>query len=66
MLDVAHQDHRMSDRLDILFSIPGIGMVTALMILMDIPDIGALNIKQVASLAGFAPLAHMQACVAGR
>lgn len=58
MLDVAHQDHRMSERLDILFSIPGIGMVTALMILVDMPEIGALNNKQVASLAGLAPMSQ--------
>ena len=30
MLALARQDQRMSERLDILFSIPGIGMITAL------------------------------------
>ncbi len=58
MLDLAHQDRRMSERLDILFSIPGIGVITALMILVDMPEIGALNNKQVASLAGLAPMSQ--------
>lgn len=58
MLDLAHQDQRMSERLDILFSIPGIGVITALMILVDMPELGALNNKQVASLAGLAPMSQ--------
>jgi len=58
MLELARQDHHMSERLDILFSIPGIGVITALMILVDMPEIGALNSKQVASLAGLAPMSQ--------
>ena len=58
MLDLAHQDQRMSERSEILFSIPGIGVITALMILVDMPEIGALNNKQVASLAGLAPMSQ--------
>jgi len=64
MLDLASQDQRMSERLEILSSIPGIGKTTALLILVDMPEIGALDCKQVASLAGLAPLSQMQACVA--
>jgi len=48
----------MSERLDILFSIPGIGVITALMILVDMPEIGGLNSKQVASLSGLAPMSQ--------
>ena len=55
MLDLASQDQRMSERLEILSSIPGIGKITALLILVDMPEIGALDCKQVASLAGLAP-----------
>ncbi len=58
MLAIAHQDQPMSERLDILSSIPGIGMTTALMILVDMPEIGALDSKQVASLAGLAPMSQ--------
>ena len=58
MLALARQDQIMATRLDVLFSIPGIGMVTALTVLIDMPEIGALNSKQVASLAGLAPMSQ--------
>ena len=48
----------MSERLEILSSIPGIGKTTALLILLDMPEIGALDCKQVASLAGLAPMSQ--------
>lgn len=56
MLDLARQDQQMYERLEILSSIPGIGQTTALLILVDMPEIGALDSKQVASLAGLAPM----------
>jgi transposase len=58
MLELARQDQHMSERLDILISIPGIGMITALMILVDMPETGTLDNKQVASLAGLAPMSQ--------
>lgn len=58
MLDTAQQDSSMSERLGIVFSIPGIGVITALMILVDMPEISALNNKAVASLAGLAPMSQ--------
>jgi transposase len=58
MLDLASQDQRMSERLEILSSIPGIGKTTALLILVDMPEMGALDSKQVASLAGLAPMSQ--------
>ena len=58
MLALARQDQIMATRMDVLFSIPGIGMVTALTVLIDMPEIGALNSKQVASLAGLAPMSQ--------
>ena len=42
--------------LDILCSIPGLGEVTAVAILVECPEIGTLNRKQIASLAGLAPM----------
>lgn len=41
---------------DILCSMPGIGTVTAAAILILLPEIGTLERKQVASLAGLAPI----------
>lgn len=43
-------------RCDILTSIPGIGAVTARVLLVECPEIGTLNAKQVAALAGLAPM----------
>ena len=40
----------------ILCSIPGIGAVTAAAVLIEMPEIGTMNRKQVASLAGLAPM----------
>jgi transposase len=58
MLQSSQQDQQMSERLDILSSIPGIGTTTALMILVDMPEIGTLDSKQVASLARLAPMSQ--------
>lgn len=40
----------------ILCSIPGMGEVTAMAILVECPEIGTMSRKQVASLAGLAPM----------
>ncbi|WP_068419385.1 IS110 family transposase [Labrenzia sp. OB1] len=42
--------------IDILKSIPGIGATTAASILIECPEIGTLGRKQIASLAGLAPV----------
>ena len=43
---------------DILRTIPGIGAVAATAILIECPEIGTLDSKQAASLAGLAPMAR--------
>ena len=48
-------DPALAERLDILTSIPGIGAVTACMLLIETPELGSLEPKQAASLAGLAP-----------
>ena len=45
-------------RFDVLVSIPGIGEITAIAMLIDMPELGTLDSKQVASLAGLAPIAR--------
>jgi transposase len=42
-----------NDRL--LQSVPGVGIVTSLTLLAELPELGALNRKQIASLVGVAP-----------
>jgi len=47
---------RLKDRLDILTSIPGLGKITALALLVDMPELGSMDAKHAASLAGLAPV----------
>jgi len=41
---------------DLLKSVPGIGKVTAMTLAIDLPELGTLNRKEIAALAGVAPL----------
>lgn len=41
---------------DLLKSVPGIGKVTAMTLAIDLPELGKLNRKQIAALAGIAPM----------
>ncbi|PHZ86752.1 IS110 family transposase [Paremcibacter congregatus] len=50
------QDQGLQDRFLILESIPGLGFITSLSILAHMPELGKMNEKQVASLAGLAPI----------
>lgn len=49
-------DQHLKARLDILKSIPGIGNVAAMELLSEMPELGQINNKQAASLAGLAPV----------
>jgi transposase len=40
---------------DLLASVPGVGPITARTLIAELPELGALNGKQIASLAGLAP-----------
>lgn len=51
-------DPALQARLDILVSIPGIGEATALAMLIEMPELGTLEAKCAASLAGLAPIAR--------
>lgn len=51
-------DAALKARLDILVSIPAIGEATALTMLIEMPELGTMDNKCVASLAGLAPLAR--------
>jgi transposase len=48
----------MQARFDILVSIPAIGEATALAMLIEMPELGTMDNKAVASLAGLAPVAR--------
>jgi transposase len=48
-----HQD--LAERLDLILSVDGVGLPTALAILVRMPEIGRITREQAASLAGLAP-----------
>ena len=53
-------------RLDILVSIPGISTITAVTLLVDMPELGGLEQAQAACLAGLAPIARQSGSWTGR
>lgn len=60
------EDQAESRKLEIIRSIPGIGMVTASAILAFMPEIGQLDRKEVASLAGLAPFTRSSGTWVGK
>lgn len=57
-LELVTSDQTLAERLVILTSIPGLGEATAVAILADMPELGEIEPKQAASLAGLAPMAR--------
>jgi transposase len=51
-------DPALQARFDILVSIPGVGAATAFALLIEMPELGTLEPKGAASLAGLAPIAR--------
>lgn len=58
MRKLCQADPDLKARLAILVSIPGIGEATALTMLIEMPELGTIEHKCVASLAGLAPIAR--------
>ena len=58
MTDKVAHDEAMSRQLTILVSIPGIAATTALAMLIEMRELGTLDGKQAASLAGLAPISR--------
>ena len=52
------QDEALSHKLGILISIPGIAEATAFSMLIEMPELGTLEGKQAANLAGLAPISR--------
>jgi transposase len=53
---IVNADTELAARLAILISIPGIAKLSAFALLIEMPELGSLDGKQVASLAGLAPI----------
>ena len=69
--DILAQNGRHQARCDILVSIPGFNTITSLALLTKMPELGTLDTKQAASLAGLAPVSrqskpwHGKSCIGG-
>lgn len=59
-------DPDLKERLAILTSIPGLGQISALALLVEMPELGSLGHSQAASLAGLAPIARDSGQFRGR
>jgi transposase len=59
-------DAALAERFAILRSIPGVGDVTAIALIVDMPELGELEGKQAASLAGLAPVARQSGTWQGK
>ena len=58
IIELIQADAHLARRLDILLSIKGISTITATILVIEMPELGTLDAKQVASLAGLAPFAR--------
>ena len=61
-----HEDEALSRRHEILLSIPGISSVTAATLVVEMPELGSLDARQAASLAGLAPITRQSGTWQGR
>ena len=66
MRELFHADPDLKARLAILVSIPGIGETTALTMLIEMPELGTIENKCIASLAGLAPIAGVSRQTRGK
>lgn len=53
--DLIHKSDIWREKDDLLQSVPGVGKVTSMIIIADLPEIGLLNRKEIAALVGVAP-----------
>lgn len=51
---------------DLLQSVPGVGPIVSAVLLAELPELGVLTHKQIATLAGVAPLARDSGTLRGR
>jgi transposase len=66
ILQQVQADPNLAQRFAILTSIPGVSAITAFALLIEMPELGALEPGQAASLAGLAPVARQSGRWTGR
>ena len=64
--ELIDNDSQLKSRYDILLSIPGIGQLTAIIMLVEMPELGTMDKKQTASLAGLAPITRQSGNWSGK
>ena len=63
---LSETDPDLARRLDILVSIPGLGEVTAFTLLAEMPELGSMDKRQTAALAGLAPITRQSGTWKGK
>src|SRR5580692_6623788 len=66
IFQIVEADVGLADRLAILTSIPGVSNITAVALLIEMPELGVLEAGQAASLVGLAPIARQSGRWTGR
>lgn len=56
MHSLIRQSPAWREKMSLLTSTPGVGKITAMALLADLPELGSLNRREIASLAGLAPI----------
>ena len=64
--DLIKQDNSLAKRHAILISIPGLGSLTATIMLCAMPELGSMNKRQTAALAGLAPITRQSGAWKGK
>lgn len=59
-----HEDWKL--KTEVMTSVPGVGDITAMSLLADLPELGQLNREQIAALAGLAPFNHDSGTLKGQ
>ncbi len=54
--ELMQTDPELQQRLSLLVSVPGVGLTTAAALMADLPELGTLNRREAARLAGLAPI----------
>lgn len=65
-LDQAVRNSPLWDKHEVLTSVPGVGRVLSITLLADLPELGRLNRREVAALAGVAPFNQDSGSFTGR
>ncbi len=66
IFELLRSDDEWNGKLELLTSVPGVGTVTAATLAAELPELGRLNRRQVASLVGLAPFDRDSGTMKGR